>query len=945
MNAFCPTGQYPLCANQHRLTQPGQAKFERTPRGAKESSIRTSPILEVCSGQAPEGVAVKRLFIAFSGTLALLLAGCAGLVSGGGGNPLPPNTLTVTPASATVRGGDTQSFAAQVKGAAVAVNWSVNGVAGGNAANGIISAAGLYTAPEFPLASNAVTISAVETSDSTKMASSAVTLENPIPQITTATPMSIPVGAFNLTVSGAHFANGATIYFGTTVLITTRVSSTQLTASGTATAGQVGSISITVKNPDPGAVSSGGLMAQVVNNSAISVQVSPATATIRAGSQQSFSATVTGSTNQSVTWSVNGVAGGSAATGMISAQGMYTAPMALPNPNTIAITATSAADATKQGTSAVTLENPLPVLTAVTPNSMGVGGFQITLTGSGFVSGSTVSFGGQALTATFISPTQLTATGTAAVGQAGSVPVSVTNPNPGGATSGVLLVQIVNNGTVVSAAAAVRFLEQSSFGPSAEQVNQLQQAGFDSLLQSQFATPASAYPAPAATDMGLGKVQQQFFFNAVNNPDQLRQRMAFALNEIWVVGENKVSDPTGYTNYIQALTNDGLGNYYSVMKDVTLTAAMGHWLDMVNNDKPGTGQHANENYARELMQLFTLGLNQLNPDGTPVLDSTGNPIPTYTQDDVMALGRALTGWTYPTQPGQTLQKHNPEYYGGPMVPFESNHDTGAKTLLVQSVAAGQSAEQELDSVLTIIFNHPNMPPFIGKQLIEKLVASNPSPAYVQRVAQAFASGKFNSYGSGKRGDMQATVAAILLDAEARRGDLATTTVPNDGKLREPVIMMVSVARAFHAASDGSGFESRGAGMSEDIFNSGSVFNFFPPDNLIPQTTLNGPEFAIFNTNTSLARVNFINSIVYGSISSGTKLDFSPVINAGTPDQMVAWLNNLLLHGTMSDSIKQSILTAIAAITTATPPSATDLTNQAKTAIYLVTSSSQYQVQR
>ena len=889
---------------------------------------------------------MKRELIAVSGVLALLLTGCSGLVSGGGGNPPPPpNNLTVAPASATLRGGDTQSFTAQVKGAAVAVNWLVNGVVGGNGANGTISAVGLYTAPEFPPASNAITIGAVETSDPTKTASSTVTLENPVPQITTATPMSIQVGAFNLTVSGVHFANGATIYFGTTALTTTRVSSTQLTASGTATAGQVGSISITVRNPDPGAVSSGGLMAQVVNTPTISVQVTPPTVTIRAGSQQSFNATVTGSTNQSVTWSVNGVAGGSAATGMISAQGMYIAPVALPNPNTIAITATSAADATKQGTSVVTLENPLPVLTAINPNSVGVGGFQITVMGSGFVSGSTVNFGGQALTATFVSPTQLTATGTAAAAQVGNVPVTVTNPNPGGATSGMLLLQIVNNGTVVSAAAAVRFLEQSSFGPSAEQVNQLQQVGFDALLQSQFAAPASVYPAPLATDMGLGKVQQQFFFNAVNNPDQLRQRTAFALNEIWVIGENKVSDPTGYTNYIQALTNDGLGNYYSVMKDVTLTAAMGHWLDMVNNDKPGTGQHANENYARELMQLFTLGLNQLNPDGTPVPDSTGSPIPTYTQDDVMELGRALTGWTYPTQPGQTLQKHNPEYYGGPMAAFESNHDAGTKTLLGQSVAAGQTAEQELDSVLTIIFNHPNMPPFIGKQLIEKLVTSNPSPAYVQRVAQAFASGKFSSYGSGKRGDMQATVAAILLDAEARRGDSATTTVPNDGKLREPVIMMVSIARAFHATSDGSGFESRGASMSEDIFNSGSVFNFFPPDNLIPQTTLNGPEFAIFNTNTSLARVNFINSAVYGGFNAGAKLDFSPLINAGTPDQMVAWLNNLLLHGTMSDPMKQSILTAIVAITTATPPSTSDLTNQAKAAIYLVASSSQYQVQR
>jgi uncharacterized protein (DUF1800 family) len=887
---------------------------------------------------------VKRYLIAVIALLALLLSGCTALVNSGGGN-LPPGQLIITPASATVRGGDTQPFAAQINRKAAAVNWSVNGVANGNAANGTITAAGLYTAPEFPPASNAVTIGAVETSDSTKTASGAVTLQNPVPQITSATPMSIQVGAFNLTVNGAHFANGATIYFGTAALTTTRVSSTQLTASGTATTGQVGNISITVKNPDPGAVSSGGIMAQVIASTGISVQVTPATATIRATSQQAFTATVTGSTNQTVTWSVNGTAGGSDATGTITTQGMYAAPAILPNPNTTTITATSAADNTKQGTSAVTLQNAIPVLTAISPNSMGVGGFSLTVTGTGFASGAIVNFGGQALTTVFVSPTELTATGTAALGQVGSVPVTVTNPNPGGSTSGTLMAQIVNNGTVLSAAAAVRFLEQSSFGPTTEQVNQLQQTGFDSLLQSQFAQPASGYPAPLPTDMNLGNVQQRFFFNAVNGSDQLRQRLAFALNEIWVVGENKVSDPTGYTNYVQALTNDGLGNYYNVMKDVTLTAAMGHWLDMVNNDKPGTGQHANENYARELMQLFTLGLNQMNQDGTPILDGSGNPIPTYTQDDVMALGRSLTGWTYPTQPGQTLLKHNPEYYGGPMVPFESNHDAGAKTFLGQSVAAGQSAEQELDSVLTIIFNHPNLPPFICRQLIEKLVTSNPSPAYVQRVAQVFASGSFNSYGSGKRGDMQATVAAILLDTEARRGDSSTTTDPNDGKLREPIVMMVSVARAFHAASDGSGFESKGANMSQDIFNSGSVFNFFPPDNLIPQTTLNGPEFAIFNTNTSLARVNFINSIVYGSISGNTKLDFSPVVTAGTPDQMVAWLNNLLLHGTMSDSMKQSLLTAIAAITAANPPSNSDLTNQAKAAIYLVASSSQYQVQR
>jgi Protein of unknown function (DUF1800) len=219
------------------------------------------------------------------------------------------------------------------------------------------------------------------------------------------------------------------------------------------------------------------------------------------------------------------------------------------------------------------------------------------------------------------------------------------------------------------------------------------------------------------------------------------------------------------------------------------------------------------------------------------------------------------------------------------------------------------------------------------------VTSNPSPAYVARVTAAFTSGKFQSYGSGKRGDMQAVAAAILLDAEARRGDSQTTAVATDGKLREPVVMMVGLARAFHANTDGTGFTGQSGNMSQSLFNSGSVFNFFPPQSLIPGTILNGPEFAIFNTATSLNRVNFINTLVYGKLSSTTTVDFTPVINAGTPDQMVSWLNNLFLHGTMSSQMQSSIMTALGAV------SSTDTTNLAKTAIYLVTSSSQYQVQR
>jgi uncharacterized protein (DUF1800 family) len=885
---------------------------------------------------------VKRIWMAQTGILALLLTGCTGLVKSGGGTTTPPPTgqLSVTPSSATLRGGDTQTFTAQTSdGTTPTMAWSVNGVAGGNTSMGMISASGVYTAPQFPPAANTITISAAETADATKTGSSGVTLENPTPQLVSITPTSIPVGAFTLTATGTNFATGATILFGTTTLTTTRVSATQLMATGTATTSQIGTMAITVQNPNPGLIASAKLNAQVVGNSAVAVAVTPPSATVRAGSTQSFTATVTGSTNTSVTWSVNGVPGGNAGAGTISAAGLYTAPVNVPNPNTMTITASSVADASKKANSGVTLENPIPVLAAVTPNTLGTGTFMLTLTGSGFVKTSTVTFGGQTLTTMYVSPTELDATGTVAPAQTGNIPVVVQNPNPGAATSATLMAQILTGGTPVTAVAAVRMLEQSTFGPTPELVNQVQQLGFDPFLQNQLTAPVSSYPNPLPTDSGVGNVQTQFFLNAVNGGDQLRQRLGFALNEIWVVSQNKVNDPTGYTNYIRALENDALGNYFDVMKDVTLTPAMGHYLDMVNNDKPGTGQHANENYARELMQLFTLGLSQLNPDGTPQLDGTGNPIPTYTQDDVMALGRSFTGWTYPTTPGQALQKHNQEYYGGPMLPFESNHDGGAKTFLGQPVAAGQSAEQELTSVLTIIFNHPNMPPFVAQQLIEKLVTSNPSPAYVARVASAFASGKFQSCGSGKRGDMQATVAAILLDAEARRGDSATTADPGDGKLREPVVMMVSIARAFHATTDGGGFTNFGGGMSESLFNSGSVFNFFPPANLIAGTTLNGPEFAIFNTNTSLARVNFINTIVYGQVSSATKLDFTPVMTAGTPDQMADWLNNLFLHGTMSSAMKQSIVTALSSVTS------TDTKNQARAAIYLVASSSQYQVQR
>lgn len=868
--------------------------------------------------------------------LAVTLAGCVG--GGTGTPPPPPGTLVITPGSASVRGIETQQFSAQITGesAAPSVKWFVNGAAGGSATFGTISSTGLFTAPEFPPSPNSVTITATDATDATKTATSAVTLQNPTPQIASINPTTIPIGSFKLTINGSHFAPNATVNFGSTTLTTTRVSSTQLTATGSATSGQVGDVSVVVKNPDPGAVSSAGMNAKVVTSTGISISITPSSATVHVADTVTLTPTVSGTTNTAVTWTVNDTLG-SNTIGFVANTGRYFPPATPPSPNTVTVTATSVADPTKSASAAITIVNPIPIVKSINPTNIAVGPFLLTVVGSGFVPGAAVNFNGIPLPTLFVSANELDVT--SSIANAGPVQVTVTNPNPGSATSSPLTAQVIGGNAAVTQAAAVRFLEQSSFGPTPETLNQVTQLGFDSYLASQFAAPVSTYPVSGAND-SITNVQNSFFLNSVIDPDQLRLRVAFALNETWVVSANKVGDPTGYSNYMRALTNDALGNYYDVMKDVTLTPAMGHYLDMVNNDKPGAGQHANENYARELMQLFTLGLSQVNPDGTPILDGSGNQIPTYTQDDVMALGRSFTGWTFPTQPGATLQKHNPEYYGGPMVPFESNHDNGAKTFLGQSVSAGQTAEAELDNVLTIIFNHPNMPPFVARSLILKLVTSNPSPAYVQRVSNAFSSGKFNAYGSGKRGDMQATVAAILLDPEARRGDTPGGADPNDGKLREPAIMVVSIARAFHGVTaDGSQFASPASNMSQNVFNSGSVFNFFPPDNPIPQSTLNGPEFAIFNTNTSLARVNFINSAVYGGFNSSLKLDFTPVSNAGTPDQMVAYLDTMFLHNTISDGMKQDILTAINAV------SSSDTKNQAKAAIYLVLSSSQYQVQR
>jgi len=523
-----------------------------------------------------------------------------------------------------------------------------------------------------------------------------------------------------------------------------------------------------------------------------------------------------------------------------------------------------------------------------------------------------------------------------------------------------------------SAADAVRFLSQSSFGPTAASVARVLKHGIGAELEAQFRQPATGYgglpPVPAAQPaacMGDGnpasaasicardnysifQVQRLFYRNAIGGSDQLRQRVAFALSQILVISGLDVRWGYAMAGYQQLLLDDALTNYRQILYDVTVSPAMGHYLNMANNDKPNParGSKPNENYARELMQLFSVGLVQLHEDGTPVV-SAGATVPTYDQSVVDDMARVFTGWTYPTAPGATAQAHNPAYFVGPMIPMAGNHDTGAKKIIGgKALPAGQSAQADLAAAIDAIFNHPNVGPFVGRLLIQHLVTSNPSPQYVARVADAFAG--MPPHGHGIRGDMKAVLRAILLDDEAR-GDLKTA--PAYGKLQEPALFAAGVVRGLHGQSDGVYLRAAVAGLGQDVFNAPSVFNFYAPQYPLPGANpgLTGPEFGILNTATAINRDNLLQTLIFGAPiaadptvagATGTSVDLTMLqALAGDPAALVDNLGRLLVTGGLPAATASLIAGAVSAVP------ASDTLTRVRTAVWLLDSSEQFQVAR
>ena len=662
----------------------------------------------------------------------------------------------------------------------------------------------------------------------------------------------------------------------------------------------------------------------------------------RLGTTTQFSSSVDG-----VTWQVNGITGGSAATGTITAAGVYTPPTTLPSPNTVTIGAVAAKSS---GTLSEAIWNPIASATSAVATQSGTSStYLLDVRGMNFVSGAQILVGGTAVTTTVVSATELQANYTVPAGTT-TLQLSAANPDPGGAATAALSASVVTVQTTVAAAA--RLLDQTTFGPTLTDIQHVQAVGLDAYLTEQFNVTPSVLPDlpnPLPTQCAPANPkpceQSEWWIAAMTGQDQLRQRVALALAEMFVVSTNGIS-PYAVTVYQNTLAKDAFANFSTVMKDVTLSPAMGAYLNMLNSYKPGNGQIANENYSRELMQLFTIGLNQLNQDGTPKLDANGNMIPTFTQAQVQAFARAYTGWTYATSTGTAPAKfpNNTANYDVPMIQVESAHDVTAKVLLSgTTLPSGQTAQQDLDGALANLFAHQNVGPFVCRQLIQHLVASNPSAGYVSRVAAVFANN-----GNGVRGDLQAVIKAILLDKDARAGD--TNASFDGGHLREPMLYLTGVMRGLgYYNTDATGYygtlSNYSGALGQAPYASPSVFNFFPPDYVIPGTTVNAPEFGEENTASAILRLTQANQLVYGQIS-GFKVDLSATSalgimasktgNAMTDSgNLVDALGTIFMHAQMPSNMRVAIVSHVATLT--------DPSQRVRVAAYLVITSTQYKI--
>jgi uncharacterized protein (DUF1800 family) len=880
--------------------------------------------------------------------------------------------VRVSPTSTSLAVGAARRLTAYVNGVASArVAWSVNGVAGGNATVGTIDRVGRYVAPAVPPAGFAVTARAASLANPNAYGTCAITVRYPTPVLTDLSPSSLPLGAFDLEVHGSGFVAGAQVVWNGTPIATTFVSATFLRAAGTAT--EAGSARVTVANPGPGAISlqrfltvrpdptptatatrtasprpTATIRVATATNTARPTETRPptmaptATASAVPPTITSTSTAMPSSTMRPTETRPPTMMPTTPATAMPSSTTMPSSTMRPTETRTMAPTMTPSAmgetrspspsptartEASRSptrtrtpGGSGATATPALSVSVVPANISLLAGAtqqFQATVSGNADQSVTwTVNntAGGDATVGTIDASGLYTAP--AAVPAGGSVTVAaISAVNPAARGMAIVLVQdplAITDG---------RLLDQTSFGPTQASMAHLAQVGIPAYLNEQFAMPESPWPPVTSTDRS--QVVDAFFNNALSGPDQLRQRVIFALSEIIVEASNKNTNNEDMIPWLQLLSRNAFGNYRTLLREIALDASMGKFLDLANSGFFGGAP--NENFPREVMQLFSIGLYQLNQDGSVQRNAQGAPLATYTQTDVQQMAKALTGWTYGNPSGIPPTWANSNYYPGPMLPVEKYHDKSAKTLLGHALGANQTATQDLDAAIDVIFQHPNVGPFLAIRLIRALVTSNPSPAYISRVAAAFA--------GPVRGDMQTVLRAVLLDPEARNDSPPSTF----GRLRTPMQHTIALARALNLAlGTPSQFAYLFYDMNEGLLDAPSVFGHYSPMYRMPVTGLAGPEFQIYSASDAVNRGNLFYLFMYSPWPINPALQ--PFVTvAGNSAALVNAVDQALLYGRMLPATRTALLAAL--------PAMPDNNARVLTTVYLTSMSGEYLVQR
>lgn len=571
----------------------------------------------------------------------------------------------------------------------------------------------------------------------------------------------------------------------------------------------------------------------------------------------------------------------------------------------------------------ITLPASFPAMHSINPAKVTTGWQTFQITGLGFTPSTVVTMDGRLMNTTVNSPTSMTATGYLPPWNTSPTTLVAIEPQAGSVTTGSRPLQVAY--PALSYDVAARFATQAAFGPRPGLVEHIQTTGLQGFLNEQFQQPALVYPAGVLPRF-------PFLQNVTSGNTLLRLRVAMALQS-FIDNQGITEEFQSYAPWEQTLETDAFGNFRQLMTDIVSNARFGDFLNLPGNVAMVNGvEHPNQNFPRELMQLFTIGTAMLNDDGTVQTDATGRPLPSYDQNTVLDLSRAFTGWNFGPVVNPAYTAFNIDW-SQPLVAQNQNHDYGAKTLFgTVQLPAGQDAPTDRKAALDAIFQHQNVPPFVAQRLIQQLVKSNPTPAYVQRISAVF-----ENDGTGVRGNLKAVVQAILMDAEARAGDTASVSA-SDGFLQDPLQWECFLLNVLQQTNwDGSSIYIPGE-LGQDWWHPVSVFGFYPAQFNVPGTTTNSPAFALLNDVSQLHR----SQLTYGIIT-GTMIGFgagyqpnSWLFTAFTtlPD-LVAGLNHQLFHGTMPPAVQNAILSYCSGIT--------NQNQQFSAAIFLALNSDSYNV--